>query len=438
MKFTRRNFLIITKQLVTDFEIKTVKDLYKLKPLMEGTSLKINKSEIARELNVDRRTVSKYINGFKKSKTRQRTNALSSYHKIIHELLSPDNPQVFYYKHILYLYLKDNHNYKGSYRTFCECLLKVSEFNDYFKKKRPSNVNQVTVRYETAAGKQAQLDWKESIDFLLSNGDTIKVNVFVLLLSYSRFRVYYLSLTKTQDILLNFLDSAFEVFGGVPGELVTDNMKTVMDDPRTSYSKGKPNTKFAQFAKDYGFKIKPCIVERPKTKGKVESPMRLLDEIRAYNGQLDYDGLTKLVQKMNDRKNSEVVQGTGIIPIMFLKKEKSFLHPLPAESIRKTYKITSKILKVNNFSMITCRNCQYSVPVDYVGKYLTVQIYDDYLHVYDSTKLIALHEVSNRKLNYLQSHYEQIATVSNCFRTTDIPKMAKENLKLIGKIYDNK
>lgn len=47
--------MIITKQLVTDFEIKTVKDLYKLKPLMEGTSLKINKSEIARELNVDRR-----------------------------------------------------------------------------------------------------------------------------------------------------------------------------------------------------------------------------------------------------------------------------------------------------------------------------------------------------------------------------------------------
>jgi predicted regulator of amino acid metabolism with ACT domain len=31
---------------------------------MEITSLNINKSEIARELNVDRRTVSKYIEGF--------------------------------------------------------------------------------------------------------------------------------------------------------------------------------------------------------------------------------------------------------------------------------------------------------------------------------------------------------------------------------------
>jgi len=264
------------------------------------------------------------------------------------------------------------------------------------------------------------------------------VNIFVLLLSYSRFRVYYLSLTKTQDILLNFLDRAFEVFGGVPEELLTDNMKTVMDDARTAYSRGKVNMRFAQFAKDYGFKVKPCIAHRPETKGKVESPMKLLDEIRAYNGKLDYDGLAKLVQRLNDRKNSEVVQGTGIIPIMFLKKEKSFLRPLPAENIRKTYKITPKILKVNNSSMISCRNCQYSVPPDYVGKYVTVQIYDDYLHIYDSTKLVALHEVSQGKLNYLENHYESIATISNAFRTTDIHKMAKENLELIGKLYDNK
>jgi len=40
-------------------------------------------------------------------------------------------------------------------------------------------------------GKQAQLDWKESIPFILSSGETIDVNVFVILLSYSRFRVYW-------------------------------------------------------------------------------------------------------------------------------------------------------------------------------------------------------------------------------------------------------
>lgn len=428
--------MILIKELITNLEIKSVKDLYKLKPLMEVTSLNINKSEIARELNVDRRTVSKYIDGFQKSTTRNRQNALTDFYPIIQELLKPDNPQIFYYKRVLHQYLKDNHGYTGSYRNFCELLNQYPEFENYFKKKNPSNVNQTTVRYETPAGKQAQIDWKESIDFMLNTGEIITVNIFVMILSYSRFRVYYLSLTKTQDILLNFLDSAFETIGGIPQELLTDNMKTVMDEARSSYSKGKVNARFAQFAKDYGFKVRPCVAGRPQTKAKVEAPMKLLDEIRAYNGKLDYDGLTKLVQKLNDRKNAEVVQGTGIVPVMFLKKEKAFLNSLPPESIRKPYRIKPKILKVNHSSMINHSNCQYSVPPEFIDKYLTVQIYDGYLHIYDSTKLIALHEVSQKRLNYLPEHYMEIARVSHAFGTQDIGKIAKENLKIIGQMYD--
>lgn len=58
--------MIIKNEIITDLKIRSVKDLYKLKPFMEGTSLKINKSQIARELNVDRCTVDKYINGYEK------------------------------------------------------------------------------------------------------------------------------------------------------------------------------------------------------------------------------------------------------------------------------------------------------------------------------------------------------------------------------------
>lgn len=53
--------MIQIKKLITNLEIKSVNDLYKLKPLMEVTSLNINKSEIARELNMDRTTLSKYL-----------------------------------------------------------------------------------------------------------------------------------------------------------------------------------------------------------------------------------------------------------------------------------------------------------------------------------------------------------------------------------------
>lgn len=426
--------MIIESNIITDLRIESVQDLYKLKPFVEEGILKVNKSQIGRELGVDRRTVDKYINGFEKSKTRKCDNCITPYYNIIKDLLDPDNPQIFYYKSILWQYLVDNHDYSGSYVNFCLYLKTYEEFENYFKRRRPSNVNQVTVRYETGMGKQAQLDWKEKIEFLLDNGEIITVNVFVLLLSYSRFRVYRLSISKTQDVLFNFLDGAFEVFGGVPQEIVTDNMSTVMDVARTENFGGKVNAKFQQFADDYGFKVRPCIAGRPRTKAKVEAPMKILDEIRAYNGKLDYDGLNKLVTRINNRVNTHVVKDTGIIPIMYFNKEKASLSHLPVKNIRKPYQITTKPLNVNPSSMINYGGNQYSVPTEYIGKSLTAQAYDGYIHLYYNTTLVTVHRITEQKLNYHEKDYIEIARKSHSFKEEDIESRAKENLALLGGI----
>lgn len=426
--------MIIESNIITDLQIESVQDLYKLKPFVEEGILKVNKSQIGRELGVDRRTVDKYINGFEKSKTRKCDNCITPYYNIIKDLLDSDNPQIFYYKSILWQYLVDNHDYSGSYVNFCLYLKTYEEFENYFKRRRPSNVNQVTVRYETGMGKQAQLDWKEKIEFLLDNGELVTVNVFVLLLSYSRFRVYRLSISKTQDVLFNFLDGAFEVFGGVPQEIVTDNMSTVMDVARTENFGGKVNAKFQQFADDYGFKVRPCIAGRPRTKAKVEAPMKILDEIRAYNGKLDYDGLNKLVTRINNRVNTHVVKDTGIIPIMYFNKEKASLSHLPVKNIRKPYQITTKPLNVNPSSMINYGGNQYSVPTEYIGKSLTAQAYDGYIHLYYNTTLVTVHRITEQKLNYHEKDYIEIARKSHSFKEEDIESRAKENLALLGGI----
>ena len=44
-------------------EINTVQDLSKLGAFMEHNDIKVNKSEIARKLNINRRTVDKYLKG---------------------------------------------------------------------------------------------------------------------------------------------------------------------------------------------------------------------------------------------------------------------------------------------------------------------------------------------------------------------------------------
>lgn len=428
--------MILKNQIITDLKLESVKDLYKLKPFLEDSTLKINKSQIARELDVDRRTVDKYINGYKKPKTRKCKDCITSFYNVIAELLSDKNHQVFYYRKVLWQYLVDNHGFTGTYCNFCNYLRKYPEFDSYFRKHKPSNANKVTVRYETDMGQQAQLDWKESIPFILSSGETIEVNIFVLLLSYSRFRVYRVSLTKTQDILFSFLDDAFETFGGVPQEIVTDNMKTVMDAARTEYFGGKVNNRFQQFANDYGFKVRPCIAGHPQTKAKVEAPMKILDEIRAYNGKLNYGELVELVTRINNRVNTQVNQGTGRIPFLYFNKEKAFLCSLPTDTIRKPYQIIANTVKVNHSSMFYYKGCQYSVPPEYVGKTVSLQVYDGYIHVYCNTNLITMHPLSTKKLNYMSEHYAAIARKSHIFKEEHILDRAKENLKIIGKVYD--
>lgn len=36
------------------------------------------------------------------------------------------------------------------------------------------------MRYETEKGQQAQLDWKENIEFVLTTGEVININVFCI------------------------------------------------------------------------------------------------------------------------------------------------------------------------------------------------------------------------------------------------------------------
>ena len=87
--------MILKNQIITNIIIENVNDLYKLKPFLEDGTLRINKSQIARELEVDRRTVDKYINGYTKPKTRNCDDCITPFYDTITELLSDKNQQVF-------------------------------------------------------------------------------------------------------------------------------------------------------------------------------------------------------------------------------------------------------------------------------------------------------------------------------------------------------
>lgn len=116
--------MILNNQIITDIKIDSVNDLYKLTPFLEEGTLKINKSQIARELEVDRRTVDKYLKGYSKPKTRNCDDCITPFYDTIAQLLSDSSQQIFDYWKVLWQYLVDNHVFSGVYCNFCHYLKK--------------------------------------------------------------------------------------------------------------------------------------------------------------------------------------------------------------------------------------------------------------------------------------------------------------------------
>ncbi|GGK09451.1 IS21 family transposase [Lentibacillus kapialis] len=420
----------------TDIEINSLKDLPKLKMLSESAKMKINKSKLARDMGVDRRTIDKYLKGYKPKVSRERKSKIDDYGEVISLLLSEESQQIFYYKRVLWQYLKDNHGLRCAPSTFRAYISKKQEFQRYFDSGKRKRAIHEVVRFETPPGEQAQLDWKENVRYITKDGEIIYVNVCVVLLCFSRFRTFHISISKSQSVLLSFLTESFEAIGGIPKTMVTDNMKTVMDDPRTEYKQGKVNERFYQFAKDMGFEVRPCIAGRAQTKGKVEAPMKFIDELHAYQGKFDYEELHQYVQKLCNRINNSYNQGSGKIPILAFKQEKDLLSPLPNERIRDHYKIDHTLVKVNPSNMVVYKSNQYSVPAGYIGKTVGLQIYDNHIYVYYNTELIVQHPINQSKLNYKPEHYTE-ALSRGLPHTPDIEieELAEKNLEAINEVY---
>ena len=313
----------------------------------------------------------------------------------------------------------------------------ISEHKDLIPPKRQAVAPQGNRgrRYTSDAGESYQMDWG-FVNVDTDNNTSYKVACFAMICHHCGERYIEFFPNAKQENLFIGMIHAFKRMG-VPDHVLTDNMKTVMDEPRTEYSKGKVNGRFQHFASDYGFVVKPCIAGRPQTKAKVEAPMKLLDEIYAYNGLLDYQELNELVQRLNERINHQVHPGTGRIPVMYLQKERAHLLPLPKDTIRKPCQLVTITSKVNISSMITYHSNQYSVPPEYIGKTLNLQVYDNHLHVYYNTTLVAVHAISSKKLNYLEQHYIAISEITLKNRNCDINAIARENLKQIGVLFQN-
>jgi transposase len=160
-----------------------------------------------------------------------------------------------------------------------------TQLKAYLRQVRPVPAPEPVVRFETPAGRQAQVDFAW---FRFAWG--IRYALLVVL-AYSR--LLWCRFYPRQDMhtLVTGLEEAFHYFGGVPQELLFDQMKSVITrDLRLEGGALIRNLEFLRFAHHWGFTARACRPYRAQTKGKVERPIRYLRSNFVYGRTFLNDG----------------------------------------------------------------------------------------------------------------------------------------------------
>jgi transposase len=130
----------------------------------------------------------------------------------------------------------------------------------------------VVLRDPVDAGEEAQIDyghlgwWVDP-----GTGRRRKVWAFVMVLCCSRHMFVRPTLTMDQRAWTEAHVEAFAFFGGVVRRIVPDNLRTGVDKP--DLYDPKINRSYAELAEHYGVLVDPARVRKPRDKAQVERPM---------------------------------------------------------------------------------------------------------------------------------------------------------------------
>lgn len=392
--------------------------------VMDSFDIKPNYAALGRKYGMDWRTVKKYHQGYEgKPSTRNKGSKLDDYKKEISDKLTIRRLTV----KGVYEFMIKKYGYEriGSYPNFNRYVIK--------NKLKPKSRTTGHPRYEKEPGEQAQIDWKEDISITDKNGEVFTINILHQVLKYSRFSHLEMTVQKRFDDVSRGIINGFIKFGGVPKELLFDNMSTVAN---VNAKPKKPTDAISKLAKEFGFKIRFCGTRKPETKGTVEARNKIIDWIRAYEGEFEgLEELSAIVERINKDMNILINQETDMSPSALFYKEKEYLQPLPAKDIINAY-LTPNRYKVSDESLIRYGNSRYSVEPELIGEEVTVDQFDNKLYIYYNGKLVTFHLLNKNPINYHGHHYR--ALMEGKVKQEDMENMVTENLAMMDRLLENR
>lgn len=288
-----------------------------------------NISLLSRETNLSRPTVRKYLNeGFVEHKNtgKKKGSLLDPFKEFLQEQFTEYRN---YNSKALFMRLVEQ-GYTGG----------ITILREYVRKFRPPRVSPTaparTMRFETQLGEQAQMDWG-FVHYRVGKRKKLKqLACFVMILGASRTRYVEFFTSARQENLFIGMTNAFRYFGGVPRAVLTDNMKSVVQNRNKIQITF--NGKFEYFMAEYGFNTILCRIQAPETKGKVERLVHFIKN-NFFPGRTFVTMADLNVQSISwcDFVNNEEHGTTGRIPFEVLEEEREHLRPLPESKTMDQY-----------------------------------------------------------------------------------------------------
>lgn len=277
-----------------------------------------------------------------------------------------------------------HYGYQGSY----------SSVRRFVRRLRPRR-REVVVRIETAPGQQAQVDFGGAGKMRdPATGRLRQAWCFVMTLCWSRHQYVEFVFDQRMETWIGCHRRALESFGGVPRELVVDNLKAAV--LRAALDDQKLAEPYRKLAQHYGTLVHPCRPGMPQHKGKAENGVHYVQrnllavEQPADLGEANRAAKVWVVEVAGVRDH-----GTTHVPPLrrFREEEQAALLPLPEEpfSLREV-----RGVRVHRDCHVQIDRSWYSAPFRHVGRKLDAHLYDHTVQLYDGVTLLVTHPRARR------------------------------------------
>ncbi len=344
----------------------------RIKQLHERKGLRA--AQIARETNLDKRTVRRYLKTekFTPREAVQRPAKIDPFKPSVVKML-----ESYPYSAAQILLRLREEGFGGGYTAVKEFVRKV----------RPKRVKAfLTLAF--APGECAQVDWG-SFGTVRVGESVRRLSFFVMVLCHSRQMYVEFTVSQAMEHFLACHVNAFQAFGGVPSRIMIDNLKCGV----LRHAAGEEpvyNQRYLDFARHFGFTVTACAVAKGNEKGRVENGVGYVKKNFLAGADLpEFSAINGAARIWLDTVANVRIHGaTRQRPADLLLEELPHLLPLPQCG----YDVGAvSAVRVSSQFRVALDSNRYSVPARFAGYTLTMKAYTDRLCLYHEDKLVARH-----------------------------------------------